>query len=140
MTSEMMKKILKNTAKKNKYGANKVTAPDGTKFDSQHEYHRWCELKLMERAGLITNLQRQVKFELLEPIYEYYHRYSDKTGKRLKDGQRLIEHGVSYVADFVYIDCKTGETVVEDAKGMKTEAYKIKKKLMAHKGIRIQEV
>lgn len=125
---------------KNKYGAIQLTTADG-KFDSQREYQRWMALKLMERAGLIKDLRRQVKYQLLEPIYETYHRYSDKTGKRLKDGQRLIEHGVSYVADFVYIDCRTGETVVEDAKGMKTEVYKIKKKLMVHiHGIYIREV
>lgn len=125
---------------RNKYRNDKIITSEGL-FDSQREHQRWVALKLMERAGLIKDLDRQVKFQLLEPIYEYYHRYSDKTGKRLKDGKRLIEHGVSYVADFVYIDCRTGEKVVEDAKGCKTEAYKIKRKLMLYfHQIRIREV
>ncbi len=112
---------------KNKYGARKVTAPDGQKFDSQKEYHRWCELRLLERAGRITDLARQVKYVLIP-------------SQKGKDG-KTIEKECSYWADFVYFDTATGEFVVEDAKGVKTEAYKIKKKLMlwVH-GIRIKEV
>lgn len=112
---------------KNKYGARKVTAPDGQKFDSQKEYHRWCELKLLERAGRITGLARQVKFVLIPTQRDAYG--------------RLIEKECSYLADFTYYDLVTKENVVEDAKGVKTEAYKIKKKLMLyiHK-IKIQEV
>ena len=112
---------------KNKYGARKVTAPDGQKFDSQREYTRWCELKLLERAGLILDLQRQVKFVLIPS-------QKDEKGK-------TIEKECSYWADFVYFDNATRKMVVEDAKGVKTEVYKIKKKLMLHKyGIRIKEV
>ena len=131
---------------RNKYGANKVTATTGETFDSQKEYHRWCELKLLERAGKISDLQRQVKYELLPAIYEYYERYSEKTGKRLKDGQRLIEHEVSYVADFVYKD-EQGKTVVEDVKGYRDPSsagyakFVIKRKMMLHfHGIKISEV
>lgn len=43
---------------KSKYHNKKVVLPDGTVFDSQKEYARWCELRLLERAGKITNLQR----------------------------------------------------------------------------------
>jgi hypothetical protein len=112
---------------KNKYGARKVTAPDGQVFDSQREYTRWCELKLMERAGLIADLKRQVKFVLIPS-------QKDAMGK-------TIEKECSYWADFVYFDHATRQIVVEDAKGMKTEVYKIKKKLVLHKyGIRIKEV
>ncbi len=109
----------------NKYGARK-TVVDGITFDSRHEAARWCELKYMERAKLITDLRRQVPFELIPA-------QKDERGK-------VIERPVRYVADFVYTTC-TGKTVVEDAKGIKTDVYKIKKKLMLERyGIRIQEV
>ena len=102
----------------NKYGARKVKAPDGQVFDSQREYDRWCTLKLLERAGRITDLKRQVSYELIP-----------------KQGAM---RACSYVADFTYLE--NGKPVVEDCKGYRTEAYKIKKKLMmwVH-GIRIKE-
>ena len=92
----------------NKYGAKKITAPDGTVFDSRKEYNRWCSLRLLERAGKISDLKRQVKYELIPK----------------QDGERAC----TYIADFVY--CQDGKTVVEDCKGYRTDAYKIKKKLM----------
>ena len=109
---------------KNKYGARKVTAPDGQVFDSQKEYNRWCNLRLLERAGKITDLKRQVKYELIPWQY--------KNGK-------VVERGCYYIADFVYCD-SNGELVVEDCKGFRTEGYKIKRKLLllVH-GIRIKE-
>lgn len=111
----------------NKYGAKKVTAPDGQKFDSKHEYHRWCELKLLERAGKIKNLQRQVKYVLIPT-------------QKGADG-KVIERECSYYADFQYYDLSTRQIVVEDAKGAKTEVYKLKKKLMLYVlGIQIKEV
>lgn len=102
----------------NKYGARKVTAPDGQKFDSMKEYYRWSELKLMQRAGIISKLERQVKFELIPK----------------QEG----ELACNYIADFTYY--QKGEYIVEDVKGCKTDVYKIKKKLMlwVH-GIRIRE-
>ncbi len=131
---------------RNKYGAKAVTAPDGQKFDSKAEYHRWCELRLLERAGKISDLQRQVKYELLPAIYETYSRYSDKTGKRLKDGRRIIEKEVAYIADFVYKD-EQGQTVVEDVKGYRDPSsagyakFVLKRKMMLHfHGIKIREV
>ena len=108
----------------NKYGARK-TEIDGMVFDSKHEATRWIELKYMERARMIRNLSRQVPF-LLIPAQK------DESGK-------VIERAVRYVADFVYE--QDGKTVVEDAKGVKTDVYKIKKKLMLQKyNIVIQEV
>ena len=103
---------------RNKYGARRVRTLDGQVFDSQREYYRWCELRLLERAGIISGLQRQVKYELIPK----------------QDGERAC----TYVADFVYYE--DGKLVVEDSKGHKTEAYKIKKKLMlwVH-GIKIKE-
>lgn len=93
----------------------------------------------MERAGQIKDLKRQVKFELIPPQYETVARYSDKTGKRLKDAEKLAEHGCYYIADFVY-SRPDGSTVVEDSKGVRTDAYIIKRKLMLHvHGIKILE-
>lgn len=101
----------------NKYHARKLTAPDGQVFDSVKEYHRYGCLKLLERAGKITDLKRQVKFELIPK----------------QDGMRACH----YVADFVYYE--DGQLVVEDCKGVKTDVFKIKEKLMLHEhGIRIR--
>ena len=100
----------------NKYGAKKTALPGGLKFDSQREAHRYCELRLLEKAKRIKDLKRQVKYVLIPA-------QRDKTGK-------LLEREVSYVADFVYYDFGLGREVVEDVKGMKTDVYKIKKKMM----------
>lgn len=102
----------------NKYGARKLKAPDGQVFDSVKEFHRWGCLRLLERAGRISDLRRQVSFELIPK----------------QNGERAC----SYVADFVYYE--NGQLVVEDCKGFKTEVYRIKKKLMlwVH-GISIKE-
>lgn len=92
----------------------------------------------MERAGLITNLQRQVKFLLIPAQYEHYPRFG-KNGKPLKPGKRLIEKECAYYADFVYTE--NGRDVVEDTKGVRTAEYIIKRKLMLHiHRIKIQEV
>ena len=124
---------------KNKYYNIKTRALDGTVFDSQKEARRWDELCMLQRAGKITDLQRQVKYELIPAQYETYERYSQK-GDRLKDGARVIERKVEYVADFVYTT-DIGENIVEDTKGVRTKDYIIKRKLMlAVHGIRINEV
>lgn len=104
-----------------KYYNQKTRTPDGIVFDSKREAARWNQLKLMEKAGIITDLQRQVKYELIPK----------------QDGERSC----SYKADFVYRDANTGQMVVEDTKGYRTEAYKIKRKLMLYKyGIKITEI
>ena len=124
---------------RSKYGNKKIVTDDG-EFDSRKEYQRWCELKLMQRAGQITHLTRQKKFLLIPSQYETFERISEKTGKRLTDGRRCIEQECSYVADFVYC-LANGELVVEDAKGFRTEGYIIKRKLMLQVyGIKISEV
>ena len=106
-----------------KYG-NRKTTIDGETFDSLHEAHRFCELKYMQRAGLISDLQRQVPFELLPS--------QRRNGK-------VVERPVKYVADFTYTE--NGETVVEDAKGLRTKEYVLKRKLMLWQyGIQIREV
>ena len=104
---------------------NEPIVIDGIRFDSKREAHRYQELRWMLRAGLITELERQVPFVVVPP---------QKTPK----GQKV--QPVKYIADFVYKD-KYGMKVVEDAKGVRTQGYTIKKKLMlwVH-GIEIQEV
>ena len=120
-----------------KYKNKKVFLPDGTVFDSEKEYKRWCELRLLEKAGVIKNLQRQVPFEIIPPYTEVIERYGKK-GQRLKDQIKTIEKVCYYKADFTYF--QDGNFVVEDTKGFKTEAYVMKRKLMLHKfGIRIKE-
>ena len=111
---------------KNKYGAKKTTV-DGITFDSKKEAKRYKELMLLQDAGAISHLQRQVKYMLIPS-------QKDEKGK-------VIERECSYIADFVYIDTKAKETIVEDTKGFRTADYKIKRKLMLYKhNIRIKEV
>lgn len=112
---------------RNKYGAVKTKTVDGITFDSQREARRWCELKLLERAGRICKLRRQVKYVLIPT-------QRDSRGK-------LLERERAYIADFVYFDLGLGHEVVEDAKGVRTDVYKLKKALMLERhGIRIREV
>lgn len=126
--------------RQSKYYNIKTRALDGTVFDSHKEARRWDELTLLQRAGKITDLQRQVRYELIPAQYQTYERFSKK-GERLKDGVRLLERKVEYVADFVYTAAETGETIVEDAKGMRTKDYILKRKLMlAVHSIRVREV
>lgn len=108
-----------------KYHAKKVTV-NGETFDSKKEYNRWCELCLLQRAGKISDLKRQVKFELLP-------------NQRDPETKKVVERSCDYVADFTYH--KDGMFVVEDAKGFTTKDYIIKRKLMlwVH-NIRIKEV
>ena len=122
---------------RNKYGSRKIIK-DGLTFDSRKEYRRYCELRLLEKAGQITNLKLQVPFELLPAQCETFERYGKK-GQRLKDGQRCIEKAVVYRADFVYQE--NGKIVVEDTKGFKTKDYILKRKMMLYfHGIKIKEV
>lgn len=120
----------------NKYN-NLKTYRDGIAFDSKREAIRYTQLKLLLDAGEISDLERQVKFVLIPT-----QREPDIIGPRggRKPG-KLIEKECFYVADFVYIDNKTGEKVIEDTKGMRTPDYLIKRKLMLKvHGIRIREI
>ena len=119
---------------KNKYHSRKVQRY-GMSFDSAKEARRYDELLLLQKAGKIQNLQRQVRFELIPSQYE------EKWYPKLKayGKGKCLERPVFYVADFVYKE--DGEQVVEDTKGFKTKDYIIKRKLMLWKhGIRIREV
>lgn len=121
---------------KNKYNARSVEY-DGIKFDSQREATRYRELTFLLNDGIITDLRRQVKY-LLIPA----QREPATVGKRggIKQG-KLLEHECSYIADFVYRIVESGETIVEDTKGMRTKDYIIKRKLMLFVyGIRIKEI
>lgn len=95
-----------------KYNAKK-TVVDDIKFDSKREAERYCELKLLEKAKEIRNLELQPRFLL-------QNKFKDKQGNT----HRKIE----YVADFLYID-KDDKAIVEDVKGVLTDVYKIKKKM-----------
>lgn len=122
---------------KNKYHA-KSCIINGMSFDSKKEAKRYRELLLLEKAGVIHNLQRQVKYEIIPAQYRVYKRYG-KNGRTLKDGKKLLEHNCIYIADFVYE--MDGNTIVEDAKGVRTADYIIKRKLMLYvHGIGIKEV
>lgn len=121
-----------------KYGNRKITR-DGLTFDSIKEYRRWCELSLLEQAGEITGLERQVKYVIIPA--QYAPDTVTARGK-IKRG-KLLERECAYVADFRYQ--MDGETVVEDVKGYKDgQAYAlfvIKRKLMLSvHGIMVKEV
>ena len=122
---------------------NKKAYSNGIVFDSIREKKRYNELLLLERAGVITNLRRQVPFELVPAQYEEIptgETYSrgDKKGYP-KTKKVCTEKSVRYIADFVYTE--NGKTVVEDAKGLRTTDYIIKRKLMLYfHDIRIKEV
>jgi hypothetical protein len=110
-----------------------VIVPLGDEFRGtagSTERFLWCQstiedssLKLLQRAGKITDLRLQVPFLLIPSQYE--------NGK-------CIERECKYIADFTYRE--NGKFVVEDAKGLKTDVYIIKRKLMLEKyGIKIRE-
>ena len=121
--------------KKQKYG-NKKVERDGILFDSKREADRWTYLCQLMDAGVITELDRQVTFELLPAQYEL----STVGVRGGKDRGKCIERAVKYKADFVYKD-QLGRKIVEDTKGYKTPEYVLKRKLMLHvHGIRVKEV
>lgn len=106
------------TERRGKYNARR-TEVYGITFASGKEAHRYQELMLMQKAGVITNLERQVKYSI------------DINGV----------HVCSYFADFQYTNVADGEVVTEDAKGFQTQVYRIKKKLVrALYGVDIKEV
>lgn len=105
-------------------------------YDSIHEYNRAKTLKMMVKKGLISDLQEQVRYELIPAQYKHYE---VQGARKMLKKKKLLERSVCYVADFQYM--LNGELVVEDAKGVKTKEYIIKRKLMLHlHGIRIKEV
>lgn len=106
---------------RNKYGAKKTLVGD-IKFDSKKEAGRWMELQLMERAGEITDLRRQVKVELIgqhRPLYT-------RTGRKMK-----------LTFDFAYIE--DGVEVLEDSKGMPTRDYEVRVAVARAMGLNVRE-
>ena len=107
----------------NKFGAQRVEV-DGIKFDSKREATRWLHLCQLQRAGLITDLRRQVPIEL-----------------QGRDGPLLTRTGrkMKYVADFSYFDVRTGVSVFEDSKGFKNQTYLLKWSVLAAQGVEVRE-
>jgi hypothetical protein len=105
--------------RKHKYGA-KACVVDGVKFDSRREARRYLQLRLLERAGQIRELQ-------LQPVFRLHALGGAVVGK--------------YIADFRYIDVSRGEPVTEDVKGMRTTIYRWKARhMLAEYGITVREV
>ncbi|MFW9968642.1 MAG: DUF1064 domain-containing protein [Candidatus Odinarchaeota archaeon] len=105
--------------KKNKYGvaSKEDRTAEGITFASKAEKDRYLVLKDMEKCKEIKNLVLQPKFVLQE--------------KFKKDGQTY--NSIEYKADFAYFDVSSGIEIIEDVKGMKTQVYKLKKKLLLKK-------
>ena len=121
-TNSLNAKILKQN--KSKYGNKKVII-DGIKFDSEKEGKRYINYKTLQNLKVISDLKLQVKFEL-QPSFKV-------NNKTIRE--------ITYIADFTYTDNRDGTLHVVDAKGYRTEVYKIKKKMFAYKyGIEIEEV
>ena len=126
-----------------KYNNRKIIV-DGITFDSKKEAKRYKELKMLEKAGIIHDLKRQVKYVLIPAQYERTSSVYVKGNIKGKPKKgRLIERECAYYADFVYL--QDGNTIVEDVKGYRDgQAYNlfvIKRKLMLYvHGIAVKEL
>lgn len=109
--------------KKKKFYNVEVEA-DGHRFDSKKEFRRYGELKVLQKAGIIKDLRLQVPFELVPA----------------QPGGLRSERAVTYFADFVYYDNEKNKEVIEDAKGVITKDYRIKRALMKQRGLEVVEV
>lgn len=108
----------------NKFGASKVHH-EGMVFDSKREFRRWCDLQLLQRAGEISDLERQYAV----PLMGQNGPLKSATGRKLK-----------YVADFRYFDRRLNAWVIEDAKGVETEGFKLKRAICAAMGIDVKTI
>lgn len=108
---------------RNKYG-NRRVASDGYTFDSQAEFLRYRELRLLERAGIITGLRVHPRYEII-PGFRH-------NGKKVR--------ATYYEPDFVYVE--GGRTIAEDIKGKATQVYRIKMRLfiLQYEDIEFREV
>lgn len=128
--------------RRSKYNNQKVKY-DGHVFDSKKEKERYVVLKAAEEQGIITNLERQVRFEIVPALREEYEEVL-KTKTITKTRTKI--KAITYKADFRYYKPDTDEWVVEDVKASPKQAsldkvYILKKKMMARlKGIFIKEV
>lgn len=105
----------KLTKKGNKYGAKKTLVGD-LMFDSKGEANRYQELTLLQKAGKIKNLERQVRIPCMINNIKVF----------------------TYVADFLYFDLEEEKNIIEDFKGMETDVFKLKKKVLEAQGIKIK--
>jgi hypothetical protein len=103
-----------------KYGNKPKMCSEGVWHLSRLEARRCTELHLMQKGGLIRELEAHPQ-----------HRY---------DLQKNGVHIADYVADFVYVDVETGATVVEDTKGVVTREFIMKERLMLADGLVIVRV
>lgn len=106
---------------------NRKTVFDGITFDSVAEAQYYQKLKAMENDGVVSDIRRQVAYQLLPDLYEE-HEVQLKT--KTKTVRKRVQQGTKYIADFVYTDRATGETKVVDVKGVRTKEYLLKKKMM----------
>ena len=124
---------------------NKKIVVNGIQFDSKKEAKRYQELKLMEDAGMISRLERQVEFVLIPEQREFNAREIYTKGPKkgsFKPG-KLLERKLVYVADFVYM--MNGKVIVEDVKGYRDggayRVFVIKRKLMLYRfGLKVLEI
>lgn len=124
-SSQTLARALGLIGRKSKYG-NKPQKIGGEKYRSKREAKRHRDLLALQRAGLVAGLNREVAYVLAPSV-----RYSDKA---------RATPALRYVADFVYTDTRTGRLIVEDCKGCRTQAYRVKRHLMlAVHGIEVRE-
>ena len=121
-----------------KYNNTKVEY-DGIKFDSKKEMQRYIVLKDAENSGVISNLELQVKYELIPAVREECIEHL-KTKDKVKT--RTLQLPITYTCDFQYL--KNGVLIVEDVKAspkMLPKEFVLKEKMMfALKGIKIKKV
>lgn len=122
LTGEEWAKLSGSPAQQSKYRNKKVSFL-GEQFDSKKELDYWLVLRDREKRGVIIDLKRQVSFEI-QPAFV------TPAGEKIK--------AITYKADFVYYD--TDGRHVIDVKGYKTKEYILKKKLLAYRGVYIEEV
>lgn len=123
LSTESMVAVVSRFGSYNKYHNNVTKTFDGNVHDSRKEATRWSELLILEKAGVISDLKRQVKYELIPK----------------QEGERAV----FYIADFEYIE--NGKKIVEDVKGCKEglayRVFAIKRKLMLYvHGIKVKEI
>lgn len=118
ISKNVYNKLLNNsiTIKENKY-KNKKVIYNGIKFDSVKEKNRYMQLLYLEKAGLIKDIKLQYEFEL-QPAFTL-------NKKKIRK--------ITYIADFYYYDNNLNDYVVEDVKGIRTDVYKLKKKMFEYK-------
>ena len=128
LTCNLLKKTTKSKISK-KY-SNQVTIIDGIRFESKKEANRWLDLQTLLKANIISNLQRQVAFELAPKTKLY--------------GEKRTKPALRYVCDFQYFDHSLNQLVIEDVKSpstRKSKLYRTKKHLMkTQRGLDIVEI